>query len=372
MAAAIAGCGEHDELSDEETSSAESALIVNSTNSSDGIRRPPRLQNTITIPVCWQTSGSETEKGWVETAIANTWGANSWIVFTFAPTCPDGFWGEGTKIEILPQNPGTTGLGAAVRRMVLNFTFVGFGEGGGGPLDCRGADRRRCIEESATHEFGHLIGFAHESYHPDYERCSPTHRPLSGTPGDLPMGPLDLGSIMSQCDNLHSHSGPILSPNDVAWVRRLFGGGTIDHGGLFALRRAAGTFARFTTQLSPPPLAYRQPSSSSRIVETDGTRNLVRLRKATGTGTIVYGDKVSIQDARTGLYYCFVDFGAMGSGIVGLTGPCSWEVRRPGAVGGSTLNVNDPVTFRWPTTFNGNPVFLHSDHFWLLGPIPPA
>lgn len=363
--AVAGGCGAlPDELPDEETTTAESALIVQS----NGIRRPERLQNTITIQMCWRTAGRATEKAWVESIIANTWTANAWVVFTFAPTCPTDIWNEGVKIDIREANPSVSpNVGAAARVMTLNFDLRDFGG-----LACSGDNRRRCIEEAAVHEFGHVIGFVHESKHPQYNGCPEGGRPSTGSVGDLPMGPLDLGSIMTECG--HNHSGSILSANDITWVRRLFGGNsaTIHDQGVFALRRANGNFNRFSTQTSGFPLNQWLPTTSSRIVESDGTRNLVRLRRQSGSGNVLYGDKVSLQDVRTGFYYCFVDFGAMGSGVVGLNGPCSWEARRPGAVGGSTIHVNDPVSFRWPTTFNGNSVYLHSDHFWLLGPLPPS
>jgi hypothetical protein len=83
------------------------------------------------------------------------------------------------------------------------------------------AEWKRCLQQTALHEFGHMLGFAHEWYRTDDEAsrkaCMADQGvtdlpPSPGGPGDTPLGPFDSESIMSYCRH---EKAPILSPNDV-------------------------------------------------------------------------------------------------------------------------------------------------------------
>jgi len=67
--------------------------------------------STADIPVCWETSGNDTEKGWVRDTISKTWEADGNVEFTG--------WGQwngstssGIRIQTTDAWPATFGLGS--------------------------------------------------------------------------------------------------------------------------------------------------------------------------------------------------------------------------------------------------------------------
>src|SRR5688572_24122709 len=45
-------------------------------------------ENDKVMPICWNTPGYATEKGWVQAAVNNTWGRNSSLRFVWRASCP--------------------------------------------------------------------------------------------------------------------------------------------------------------------------------------------------------------------------------------------------------------------------------------------
>src|SRR4051794_36011735 len=86
-----------------------------------------KIWHTLNIPVCWDNPGSAsaTARGWVQTAVANTWSAVSDVTFTGWGQCA---WGaSGIHIRISDEGPHTIALGryldGTVGGMVLNFDY---------------------------------------------------------------------------------------------------------------------------------------------------------------------------------------------------------------------------------------------------------
>ncbi|MFT3712894.1 MAG: hypothetical protein QM817_35025 [Archangium sp.] len=186
-----------------------------------------RLWKTKNIAVCWESSDNATERGWVQSAVTNSWQARSGLTFSGWGTCPaSGF--RGIRIQVADAWPHTEGLGTDLdgkkNGMVLNFVFT-FTKDGKQPFSgCLGGSRQFCIEAIGVHEFGHALGFAHEQNRPDVinQWCAGEGNAPGAADGVVMVGPWDLDSVMNYC-NPSFNGGGRLSATDVEGVQRYYG-----------------------------------------------------------------------------------------------------------------------------------------------------
>lgn len=179
---------------------------------------PNGISNTAPIPVsiCWQTPGWGFEKGAVIHALRGTWGRVS--PFDFSESC------TGNYVNVYIYNGGccgTTNPGGFGSTVYLNLEPVGPGPA---PAPSYPIDK---VRYQAVHEFGHLLGFAHEQ-----DSASRTNTSCSIEPDGRVQTPwsntyqvgggYDPKSIMHYCNPWNNGLG-YLSTTDVLGIRFVYG-----------------------------------------------------------------------------------------------------------------------------------------------------
>ena len=172
------------------------------------------------IPVCWEAPREEhrEEREWVRTAIEETWEAASALRFRGWEACEK--FSDGVRIHVEDAGPHVKGLGRELKGrhkgVLLNFSFDNFRG------DCSETETSRalCIRLIAVHQFGHVLGFAHE--HNPSDSCQECIEDEQGNLEDLRIGPWDRDSVMNYCRSTIESTGA-LSEVDKRGVRLLYG-----------------------------------------------------------------------------------------------------------------------------------------------------
>jgi hypothetical protein len=125
------------------------------------------------------------------------------------------------------RGPWVSALGNGANQVNLDPAWnpPNSNNGGGGAIDCsgdgaEGARMVNCIKRQTIHEFGHVLGLAHEHNRADRPVRDTCPARRQGSDGTFTQLPYDRGSIMSYCADYRT---PTLTTNDTLAIKQLYG-----------------------------------------------------------------------------------------------------------------------------------------------------
>jgi hypothetical protein len=210
---------------------------------SDHLWSPTAGSNTTVIEVCFR-NGSLVERQAIQTVVENSWER---IPLDLAQTEIWGQIGWGSQYGVDFQGWGDCPVDTLGRIISINLNNPAIDAAGvvHGHLGRGALSRDPSVEfrtgspsiRTIIHEFGHVLGFAHEFVRSDYASVDPTCAATGGTAADIALTGPDVTSIMNY---LSCGAGRALDHEDQIGFSHVYGPALIEYGNLVALRGVDG------------------------------------------------------------------------------------------------------------------------------------
>jgi hypothetical protein len=316
------------------------------------------------IPVCWETSGNTVAgttltniRTWSRDAVTRRWAAFSTRQFTGWGACPSSTtFFNGVRVVVKAGRAHAKGLGTALTGIVQGVSLDTYLDSSGNPDQVK-------IRQTAVHEFGHVLGFAHEQNRSDTPAsCLPCNTTAdctdpqaicvaghcrTGSNGDLQLGAWDRKSVMNYC----APATDVPSFTDILGMQLSYGKPTWQPG-----VKANVTTATFGTSTG---VAYVAMDGSVRFGTVDSSGTTASWLALSGSNTVAPGGGILMAPrGTTGMLDLFYvdNTGALRVSTRSAQG--TWQTRIVTAANvappGSRLAVGDSQAHTLDVFFVGN------------------